>query len=92
MENHVDDLSSTFRYKEHSLDFAVDVLPALSPNPPMDGARTAEVGKGVTGAMIRVSMASTKHTSGVSKVSENVRPSVQRKCHSVMPRWYQMMA
>ena len=25
----------------------------LSPNPPMDGARTAEVGKGVTGAMIR---------------------------------------
>ena len=29
---------------------------------------------------------------GVSKVSENVRPSVQRKCHSVMPRWYQMMA
>ena len=24
----------------------------LSPNPPMDGARTAEVGKGVTGAMI----------------------------------------
>ena len=39
-----------------------------------------------------VSRASTKHTSGVSKVSENVRPSVQRKCHSVMPRWYQMMA
>ena len=28
----------------------------------------------------------------LSKVSENVRPSVQRKCHSVMPRWYQMMA
>ena len=25
----------------------------LIPNPPMDGARTAEVGKGVTGAMIR---------------------------------------
>ena len=25
----------------------------LSPNPPMDGARTGEGGKGVTGAMIR---------------------------------------
>ena len=25
----------------------------LSPNPPIDGARTAKVGEGVTGAMIR---------------------------------------
>ena len=28
---------------------------------------------------------------GLSKSRENVRSSVQRKCHSVMPRWYQMM-
>ena len=27
--------------------------PRLNPNPPMDGARTGEGGKGVTGAMIR---------------------------------------
>ena len=28
----------------------------------------------------------------VSKVRENVRLSVQHKCHSVMPRWYQKLA
>ena len=28
----------------------------------------------------------------VSKSRKNVRPSVQQKCHSIMPRWYQMMS
>ena len=28
--------------------------------------------------------------SGVSKFRGNIRLSVQRKCHSVKPRWYQM--
>ena len=28
---------------------------------------------------------------GVSKFRGNVRLSVQQKCHSVKPRWYQMM-
>ena len=28
---------------------------------------------------------------GVSKFRENVRLSVQQKCHSVKPQWYQMM-
>ena len=39
-----------------------------------------------------VSRASTKHASGVSKFRENVRLSVQQKCHSVKPRCYQMTA
>ena len=40
----------------------------------------------------RQSRASTKHTTAVSKVSVNVRLSVQHKCHSVMPPWYQVLA
>ena len=28
---------------------------------------------------------------GVSKFRENIRVSVQQKCHSVKPQWYQMM-
>ena len=32
---------------------SANVASTLSPNPPMDGARTGEGGKGVTGAMIR---------------------------------------
>ena len=46
-----------------------------------------------------VSRAAAKRATGLSTVGpptlsksrENVRSSVQRKCHSVMPRWYQMM-
>ena len=30
--------------------------------------------------------------SPLSKVRVNVRLSVQHKCHSVMPRWYQILA
>ena len=37
-----------------------------------------------------LSRASTKHASGVSKASINVRLSVQHKCHFVMPPLYQM--
>ena len=33
-----------------------------------------------------------KNASGVSKFRGNVRLSVQRKCHSVRPGWYQMTA
>ena len=32
-----------------------------------------------------------KRTTGVSLFRINVRLSVQRKCHSVVPRWYQMV-
>ena len=40
-------------YVDRVFDVAHSVkLLILNPNPPMDGARTAEVGKGVTGAMI----------------------------------------
>ena len=42
-------------------------------------------------SMYWVSRAAAKRTTGVSKSRENVRSSVQRKYHSVMPRWYQMM-
>ena len=38
-----------------------------------------------------LSRASTKHATGVSLFRINVRLSGQRKCHSVMPTWYQMM-
>ena len=38
-----------------------------------------------------LSRASAERTTVVSLFRINVRSSVQRKCHSVMPRWYQMM-
>ena len=45
----------------------------------------------LTGDRLQVSRAAANRTTGVSQSRENVRLSVQRKCHSVMPRWYQMM-
>ena len=39
-----------------------------------------------------VSRASAKRTTGVSTVRINVRSSGRHKCHSMMPRWYQMMS
>ena len=47
--------------------------------------------KGAPDTPQRVSRAERKRTSGVSKFRGNVRLSVQQKCHSVKPRWYQMM-
>ena len=40
---------------------------------------------------IAMSRASAKRTTVVSLFRTNVRLSVQRQCHSVTPRWYQMM-
>ena len=39
---------------------------------------------------LAVSRAAAKRTTRVSKSRENVRSSVQHKCHSVRPGWYQM--
>ena len=38
-----------------------------------------------------LSRASAKRTTVVPLFRINVRLSVQRKCHSAMPRWYQML-
>ena len=38
-----------------------------------------------------LSRAARRCTVVVSKFRENVRLSVQQKCHSVKPQWYQMM-
>ena len=40
---------------------------------------------------VHLSRAARRCTAGVSKFRENVRLSVQQKCHSVKPQWYQMM-
>ena len=58
----------------------------------MPSSRSADVGfRFDRGVMTEVSRAERKHATGVSLFRINVRLSVQRKCHSVMPRWYQMM-
>ena len=43
-------------------------------------------------ALVGVAPFNRDSVSRVSKVSVNVRLSVQHKCHSVMPPWYQVVA
>ena len=45
----------------------------------------------IAAGLERMSRALAKRTTLMSLFRTNVRLSVQRKCHSVMPRWYQMM-
>ena len=61
---------------------------AEEPDAPIDvkeccGIGLSSVGRSVKGGVI------LGH--GVSKFRGNVRLSVQQKCHSVKPQWYQMM-
>ena len=55
--------------------------------------RADEAGRPSNGRTAHVvSRADENCNARVSKVSVNVRLSVQHKCHSVMPPWYQVLA